>query len=87
MKTICIEKNATCGGTCLNVGCIPSKSLLHNSHYYHMAHSGDMAKRGIITGEVKLDMEKLMGEKEKSVKGGFQLLDLIITELKNHMTC
>ena len=87
MKTICIEKNATCGGTCLNVGCIPSKSLLHNSHLYHMAHSGDMAKRGIITGEVKLDMEKLMGEKEKSVKGGFQLLDLIITELKSHMIC
>ena len=40
MKTICIEKNATCGGTCLNVGCIPSKSLLHNSHLAHMAHSG-----------------------------------------------
>merc|ERR1739844_21707 len=77
MKTICIEKNATCGGTCLNVGCIPSKSLLHNSHYYHMAHSGDMAKRGIITGEVKLDLEKLMGEKEKSVKsltGGIKML-------------
>ena len=42
-----------------------------------MAHSGDMAKRGIITGEVKLDMEKLMGEKEKSVKaltGGIKML-------------
>merc|ERR1719195_603007 len=77
MKTICIEKNPTCGGTCLNVGCIPSKSLLHNSHYYHMAHSGEMAKRGIITGEVKLDLPKLMGEKEKSVKaltGGIKML-------------
>ena len=48
MKTICIEKNATCGGTCLNVGCIPSKSLLHNSHYYHLAASGELAKRGVI---------------------------------------
>ena len=77
MKTICIEKNETCGGTCLNVGCIPSKSLLHNSHLFHMAHSGDMAKRGIITGEVKLDMEVMMGEKEKSVKaltGGIKML-------------
>jgi len=77
MKTICIEKNATCGGTCLNVGCIPSKSLLHNSHYYHMAASGEMAKRGIITGDVKLDIEKLMGEKDKSVKaltGGIKML-------------
>merc|ERR1711976_753436 len=76
-KTICIEKNPTCGGTCLNVGCIPSKSLLHNSHYYHMAASGEMAKRGIITGDVKLDIEKLMGEKDKSVKaltGGIKML-------------
>lgn len=77
MKTVCIEKNATCGGTCLNVGCIPSKSLLHNSHYYHLAHSGEMAKRGIITGEVKLDMAKLMEAKENSVKaltGGIKML-------------
>lgn len=50
MKTVCIEKNPTLGGTCLNVGCIPSKSLLNNSHYYHMAHSGDLHNRG-ISGE------------------------------------
>ena len=56
MKTICIEKNPTLGGTCLNVGCIPSKALLHNSHYYHLAKSGEMAKRGVITGEVSLDL-------------------------------
>ena len=46
-QTVCIEKNDTLGGTCLNVGCIPSKALLNNSHYYHMAHSGDLTKRGI----------------------------------------
>jgi dihydrolipoamide dehydrogenase len=77
MKTICIEKNATCGGTCLNVGCIPSKSLLHNSHYYHLAASGEMAKRGIITGEVKLDLGTLMEAKDNSVKaltGGIKML-------------
>jgi pyruvate/2-oxoglutarate dehydrogenase complex dihydrolipoamide dehydrogenase (E3) component len=49
-QTVCIEKNATLGGTCLNVGCIPSKSLLHNSHYYHLVKSGDLAKRGIDLG-------------------------------------
>lgn len=43
-----MEKNETLGGTCLNVGCIPSKALLNNSHYYHMAHSGDLANRGTI---------------------------------------
>lgn len=46
-QTVCIEKEATLGGTCLNVGCIPSKALLNNSHYYHMAHSDDFKNRGI----------------------------------------
>lgn len=77
MKTICIEKNATLGGTCLNVGCIPSKALLNNSHYYHMAKSGDLKKRGIETGEVSLNLEALMGEKTKAVSaltGGIKFL-------------
>lgn len=56
------------GGTCLNVGCIPSKALLNNSHYYHMAHSGELASRGINVSNVELDLEKLMGEKSKAVK-------------------
>ena len=47
MKTVCIEKRPTLGGTCLNVGCIPSKALLNNSHYYHMAKSGDLDNRGV----------------------------------------
>ncbi|CAO1438502.1 unnamed protein product [Diamesa serratosioi] len=68
LKTVCIEKAETLGGTCLNVGCIPSKSLLNNSHYYHMAHSGDLASRGVNVGEVTLDLEKLMGQKSSSVK-------------------
>ena len=37
LQTVCVEKDPTLGGTCLNVGCIPSKALLHNSHLYHMA--------------------------------------------------
>ena len=45
-QTVCVEKNTTYGGTCLNVGCIPSKSLLNNSHYYHMAQK-EFANRGI----------------------------------------
>lgn len=48
MKTICVEKNETLGGTCLNIGCIPSKSLLNNSHFYHMAKHGDLTSRGKI---------------------------------------
>lgn len=68
MKTVSVERGETLGGTCLNVGCIPSKALLNNSHYYHMAHSGDLAARGVVCGDVKLDLEKLMGQKVTAVK-------------------
>uniref|UniRef100_A0A1I7XJV7 Dihydrolipoyl dehydrogenase, mitochondrial n=1 Tax=Heterorhabditis bacteriophora TaxID=37862 RepID=A0A1I7XJV7_HETBA len=65
MKTVCIEKNATLGGTCLNVGCIPSKSLLNNSHYYHMA-KHDFINRGIDC-TATLNLEKMMEAKLSSV--------------------
>jgi len=68
LKTACVEKRGALGGTCLNVGCIPSKSLLNNSHLYHMAKT-DFAARGIEIGEVKLNLEKMMSQKDSSVKG------------------
>ncbi|XP_044726963.1 dihydrolipoyl dehydrogenase, mitochondrial isoform X2 [Chrysoperla carnea] len=68
LKTVCVEKNETLGGTCLNVGCIPSKALLNNSHYYHMAHSGDLANRGTIVSGVQLNLDALMDSKSKAVK-------------------
>ncbi|KAI3381208.1 hypothetical protein SNEBB_008632 [Seison nebaliae] len=77
MRTVCIEKNETLGGTCLNVGCIPSKALLHNSHYYHLAKSGELAKRGIESSDIKLNLDKLMKEKTKAVSaltGGIAML-------------
>lgn len=67
MKTACVEKNPTLGGTCLNVGCIPSKALLHNSHYYHMAHSNELKNRGIIFDNVRLDLGALMKQKTSAV--------------------
>lgn len=69
LKTACIEKNDTLGGTCLNVGCIPSKALLHNSHLYHQAAHGDLKARGIECDNVKLNLETLMKTKETAVKG------------------
>jgi len=69
MKTVCVEKNPTLGGTCLNVGCIPSKALLNNSHYYHLASGKDFASRGIEIGEIKLNLEKMMQQKSKAVSG------------------
>lgn len=68
-KTACIEKNDTLGGTCLNVGCIPSKALLHNSHLYHSAIHGDLNKRGIEFDNVRLNLGVLMKQKEAAVKG------------------
>ncbi|KAB0358610.1 hypothetical protein FD754_002766 [Muntiacus muntjak] len=67
-KTVCVEKNETLGGTCLNVGCIPSKALLNNSHFYHLAHGKDFASRGIEMSEVRLNLEKMMEQKSNAVK-------------------
>ncbi|KAF5912269.1 hypothetical protein HPG69_013436 [Diceros bicornis minor] len=67
-KTVCVEKNETLGGTCLNVGCIPSKALLNNSHYYHLAQGKDFASRGIEMSEVRLNLEKMMEQKSTAVK-------------------
>ncbi|KAL2102593.1 hypothetical protein ACEWY4_001761 [Coilia grayii] len=67
-KTVCVEKNATLGGTCLNVGCIPSKALLNNSYFYHMAHGKDFESRGIDVTGVKLNLEKMMAQKSGAVK-------------------
>merc|ERR1711953_186273 len=67
LKTVCVERRGKLGGTCLNVGCIPSKSLLHNSHLYHAA-KFDYKKRGIKVSEVDLDLKKMMKMKERNVK-------------------
>jgi len=76
LKTVCIEKRGRLGGTCLNVGCIPSKSLLHNSHLYHQA-MHDMEERGISVDNVKLDLTKMLKQKDKTVDqltGGIEYL-------------
>ncbi|XP_012719086.2 dihydrolipoyl dehydrogenase, mitochondrial [Fundulus heteroclitus] len=67
-KTVCVEKNATLGGTCLNVGCIPSKALLNNSHLYKMAHGKDFESRGIEISGISLNLEKMMAQKSGAVK-------------------
>ncbi|KAI6834842.1 hypothetical protein KC332_g5845, partial [Hortaea werneckii] len=61
----CVEKRGSLGGTCLNVGCIPSKSLLNNSHLYHQI-MHDTKNRGIDVGDVKLNLEQMMKAKETS---------------------
>ena len=65
LKTACIESRGSLGGTCLNVGCIPSKNLLNLSENYHKAKN--FLKLGIEVGEVKLNLEKVMKNKDKAV--------------------
>jgi len=68
LKTACVEKRGALGGTCLNVGCIPSKSLLNNSHIYHQI-LHDVKNRGIDVGDVKLNLTQMMNAKDTSVTG------------------
>ncbi len=67
MRVVCVDKRGPPGGTCLNVGCIPSKALLHDSERYAEA-KHDLADRGIIFGELKLDLAKMMARKDKAVR-------------------
>jgi dihydrolipoamide dehydrogenase len=66
LKTACVEMRGALGGTCLNVGCIPSKALLQSSHLYEMA-GHDLAKHGVKTGKIELDFPAMMGRKDKVV--------------------
>jgi len=68
LKTACVEKRETLGGTCLNVGCIPSKAMLHASELFEEAASGKLAKLG-IKATVELDLDAMHGQRKDAVKG------------------
>jgi dihydrolipoamide dehydrogenase len=77
LKTACVESRETLGGTCLNVGCIPSKALLHASELYEDAASGKLAKLGIKAEGVTLDLETMHAQRldaVKSLTGGIAFL-------------
>ena len=77
LKTACVESRETLGGTCLNVGCIPSKALLHASEMFHEAQSGSLAKFGIDFSGVSLNLDQMHAEKAKAVgelTGGIDFL-------------
>ena len=69
LKTACADSRETLGGTCLNVGCIPSKALLHASELYEEAHSGALAKWGVKTKGLELDLEAMHGARLEAVGG------------------
>jgi dihydrolipoamide dehydrogenase len=69
LKTACAESRETLGGTCLNVGCIPSKALLHGSELFEEAHDGTLAKWGIKAQGVELDLGAMHATRLEAVKG------------------
>lgn len=76
LKTAIVEKDKTLGGTCLNVGCIPSKALLESSEHFSQANH-DLADHGVEVGKVKLNLPAMMKRKDKIVSdltGGVQFL-------------
>ena len=67
LDTACIDREARLGGTCLRVGCIPSKALLESSERYHEVAAGKFAEQGIVTGGVTLDLAAMLGRKDQIV--------------------
>ncbi len=67
LKTALVEKDKTLGGTCLNIGCIPSKALLNSSHHYIFAKK-ESAQHGVVVGDVKLDLPTMLKRKDATVK-------------------
>jgi dihydrolipoamide dehydrogenase len=77
LKTACAESRETLGGTCLNVGCIPSKAMLHASELYEAAKGGMLAKLGVKIDSMSLDLETMHAQRKDAVKqltGGIEFL-------------
>ncbi|AOW50279.1 dihydrolipoyl dehydrogenase [Acetobacter ascendens] len=87
-KVACVEQRATLGGTCLNVGCIPSKALLQSSENYHAA-GHDFAAHGVVIDSVKLDLARMQARKADIVGANVKGVEYLfkkngITWLKGH---
>ncbi len=81
LKTACIEKRPTLGGTCLNIGCIPSKALLSASEKYEEA-NGHFKDIGIKTGKVELDLKGMMGFKDSVVEANTKGVEFLFKKNK-----
>ena len=81
LKVACVEKRGALGGTCLNIGCIPSKALLQSSHLFEEADHG-MAKHGIKVSGVELDLPTMLANKDQVVKGLTQGIEFLFKKNK-----
>jgi dihydrolipoamide dehydrogenase len=81
LKTACVEKRATLGGTCLNIGCIPSKALLHSSENFDAAGHA-FAEHGIVIDSVKLDLAKMQARKDQVVTANVKGVEFLFRKNK-----
>ena len=84
LKTACIEKDPTLGGTCLNVGCIPSKALLHSTELLYTFEK-EAQIHGVIASDVKVDFPQMMTRKQKVVNGFTKGIEFLFQ--KNNTKC
>lgn len=81
LKVACVEGRETLGGTCLNVGCIPSKALLHASHMLHESHE-NFDKMGLTGAKIKVDWDKMQGYKAETVGGNTKGIEFLFKKNK-----
>ncbi len=81
LQVAIVEKRTGLGGTCLNIGCIPSKALLQSSHHYHMAQH-NLGDHGVKVGKVGLDLKKMMARKDGIVSKTLKGIDFLINKNK-----
>jgi len=81
MRVACVEKRASLGGTCLNVGCIPSKALLHTSERFEEVQH-DLPPMGVKCGSVKLDLNAMMAHKDKVVSDNTKGIEFLFKKNK-----
>ena len=81
LKTACVEKRATLGGTCLNIGCIPSKALLQSSENFHAAQSA-LADHGVMVKGVALDLARMQARKDEVVSANVKGVEFLFKKNK-----
>ena len=81
LRTACVEKRATLGGTCLNIGCIPSKALLQSSENFEEA-SHSFADHGVVVEGVKLDLARMMARKDEVVSANVKGVEFLFKKNK-----
>ena len=81
LKTACVEGRGSLGGTCLNVGCIPSKALLNATHHLHEVHE-NFEKMGLMGAKVKVDWAKMQGYKQEVIDGNTKGIEFLFKKNK-----